>query len=52
MPKNIYKEKYEELEVRCRNLEIMVAGLKQELAVARAEERMKIAAQILKGEGE
>lgn len=50
MPKNLYKERYEELEVRYRNLELIVMGLKQDLAVARVEERMKIARGILKDE--
>ena len=38
---------FEELKVRNRNLEAIVAGLKQELAVAKVEERVRIVREIL-----
>jgi len=44
--------KYAELEVKYQNVLAVNAGLKQEAAVARTEERMMIAALILRGEGE
>ena len=49
MPKRNEKmiSEFEGLKVRNRNLEAIVAGLKQELAVAKVEERVRIVREIL-----